>query len=97
MTLKREDVVHVAKLARLELASDEVEPMLRDLAQILDYVAELSALDTSAVAPTAQIAVQQAPLRDDTLRQGLSPELALSEAPRRAELGFAVPAFVDEP
>ena len=97
MTLKREDVIHVAKLARLELEDDEIEPMLRDLGQILDYVAELSALDTSAVPPTAQVAVQRAPLREDSLQPGLSPEVALAEAPRHSELGFAVPAFVEEP
>lgn len=97
MTLKREDVVHVAKLARLELTSDEIEPMLRDLGKILEYVAELSSLDTSDVPPTAQVAAPRAPLREDDLVPGLAPEQALAEAPRRAEHGFAVPAFVEEP
>jgi aspartyl-tRNA(Asn)/glutamyl-tRNA(Gln) amidotransferase subunit C len=97
MTLKREDVIHVANLARLQLASDEIEPILRDLAQIIDYVAELSALDTSSVPPTSQLAVELAPFRADVPAPGLPADVALAEAPRRSESSFAVPAFVEEP
>ena len=50
-----EDVERVAELAHLELAPEETESMLRDLNAILDYVAELNELDTSGVAPLAQV------------------------------------------
>lgn len=96
MAISREDVLHVAKLARLQLSSEEVEPLQRDLNQIIGYVGELAALDTSGVPPTAQVAVPAAPFRQDDQRPGLPPELALAEAPRSAEAGFAVPAFVEE-
>ena len=50
-----EDVERVAELAHLELAPDEMPGMVRDLNAILDYVAELNELDTSGVAPLAQV------------------------------------------
>jgi aspartyl-tRNA(Asn)/glutamyl-tRNA(Gln) amidotransferase subunit C len=96
MTLNRHDVLHVAALARLELSEPEVERMLRDLAQILGYVALLGEADIRDVAPTAQLAVPQAPLRPDEPTHGLSQSQALAAAPRQANGAFAVPAFVEE-
>ena len=95
MAITREDVLHVAKLARLQLADDEVDRMVRDLGRILDYVAELGAVDTRGIAPTAYVAVEAAPFRPDTRIESLPAGVALSEAPRHAEGGFAVPGFVD--
>jgi len=96
MAITRDDVVHVAKLARLELSEAEIERMVRDLGTILEHVAELSRVDTTGVAPTAYVAVESAPLRPDTVVPGVDRELALREAPRQEDGGFAVPAFVDE-
>ncbi len=96
MPITRDDVIHVARLARLELSEAEIERMVRDLGTILEHVAELSAVDTSGVAPTAYLAVEAAPLRADVVVPGVDRELALAEAPRHEGGGFAVPAFVDE-
>lgn len=96
MAITRETVLHVARLARLELRDDEAARMERDLGNILEYVAKLAELDTSDVPETAHIAVEAAPLRADEQRPGVPTELALAEAPRTAGGGFAVPAFVDE-
>lgn len=96
MAISREDVLHVAKLARLQLSPEEVAPLQRDLDQIICYVGELTALDTTGVLPTSQVVVPVAPFREDEQRPGLASELALAEAPRSAESGFAVPAFVEE-
>ncbi|HEX4336115.1 MAG TPA: Asp-tRNA(Asn)/Glu-tRNA(Gln) amidotransferase subunit GatC [Polyangiaceae bacterium] len=96
MAITREDVVHVAKLARLELSESEIERMVRDLGTILEHVAELSKVDTSNVEPTAYVAVDAAPLRPDEVIPGVPRELALREAPRHEDGGFAVPGFVDE-
>jgi len=96
MTITRETVLHIAKLARLELGGDEVDRMQQDLGKILDYVQLLSELDTENVAPTAQVAVESAPFREDAPEQSLPNDAALGEAPRRAGPAFAVPAFVDE-
>ncbi len=96
MAITRQDVLHVAELARLELREDEVERMMRDLGSILEYVAQLEELDTSEVPATAQVAVEAAPLRADERAPGLATDQALAEAPRTGDSSFAVPAFVDE-
>ncbi len=96
MAITRENVLHIAKLARLELSETEIDRMQRDLAGILDYVNQLSELDTSEVEATTQGALVAAPFRADEVRPSLSHELALGQAPRTASNGFAVPAFVDE-
>ncbi len=96
MAITREDVLHIAALARLELGDEEVGKMLRDLGSILEHVAELSELDTSNVPPTAYVAVEAAPFRPDVVHEGVARELALAEAARQAEGAFAVPGYVDE-
>lgn len=90
------DVEHIAALARLQLDADEAEQLMADLASILEYVEQLSELDTEAVPPTAQVSVEHAPLRADEIDRSLSREAVLSEAPRSAAGGFAVPAFVED-
>jgi aspartyl-tRNA(Asn)/glutamyl-tRNA(Gln) amidotransferase subunit C len=96
MAITRETVLHVAKLARLELEGDEVERMQRDLAKILGHVEQLAALSTDGIPATAQVAADRAPLREDTPLPSLEHERALAEAPRRGGGSFAVPGFVDE-
>jgi aspartyl-tRNA(Asn)/glutamyl-tRNA(Gln) amidotransferase subunit C len=96
MSIRKRDVIHVAKLAKLRLKDDEIDRMMHDLGRILDYVALLEELDTSNVPPTAHVAVSQTPLRDDQAKATLSTEDTLAEAPRRSGDGFAVPAFVSE-
>jgi aspartyl-tRNA(Asn)/glutamyl-tRNA(Gln) amidotransferase subunit C len=96
MSITKETVLHVARLARLELTEQEVATMQRDLGKILGHVEELSQLDTQGVAETAHVVAERAPLRADVQHQSLDTELALSEAPRRAGGAFAVPGFVDE-
>jgi aspartyl-tRNA(Asn)/glutamyl-tRNA(Gln) amidotransferase subunit C len=96
MAITRETVLHVAKLARLELGESEVERMQRDLGGILDYIALLSELDTEGVPETAHVAVAGMPFRDDRPVPGLPNEIALLEAPRKVDGSFAVPGFVDE-
>ena len=96
MAITRDTVLHVARLARLELDSNEIEALQRDLGSFLEYVETLNELDTSAIPETSQVAVVEAPLRQDEVRPGVNTELALSEAPRKSAGGFAVPAFVDE-
>jgi len=96
MAITRDNVLHVAKLARLELTEAEIDRMQRDLDGILEYVNQLSELDTQDVPATTQVAVVAAPFRGDEPRPSLPHDLALSQAPRSSSDGFAVPAFVDE-
>lgn len=96
MAITRENVLHVAKLARLELTEVEIDRMQRDLDGILEYVNQLSELDTKDVPATTQVAVVAAPFRSDEPRPSIPHDVALSQAPRSSSDGFAVPAFVDE-
>src|SRR5436190_24394828 len=96
MAITRETVLHVAKLARLELGDSEIDRMQKDLGNILEYVNSLAELDTASIEETTQVAVHGAPLRADVVQPSLDNAVALREAPRTAGGGFAVPAFVDE-
>jgi aspartyl-tRNA(Asn)/glutamyl-tRNA(Gln) amidotransferase subunit C len=96
MRIGRDDVLHASALARLELDDDETERLIRDLGRILEYVEQLSELDTEGVAPTAHVSNVAVALREDRLVAGVEHDVALAEAPRTAAGGFAVPAFVDE-
>jgi aspartyl-tRNA(Asn)/glutamyl-tRNA(Gln) amidotransferase subunit C len=89
-------VRHVARLSSLSLSDDEAARFTGELAKIVGYVAQLDALDTSGVPPTAHVQLDRMPLRADEPRPGLTHEEALAQAPRVEGEGFAVPAFVDE-
>ena len=94
--LGEEEVRKVAKLARLELRADEIVRMAAELSAIVGYVRQLEELDTSDVPPTAHVRLARVALREDAPRVGLTHDEALAEAPRVAQDGFAVPAFVDD-
>lgn len=96
MALARADLLHVAKLARLQLHEAEIEPLLADLDRIVSYVESLSEVDTSGVEPTSHFDYPRGPLRSDNAPSALTADAVLSAAPRHDGRGFAVPAFVDE-
>jgi aspartyl-tRNA(Asn)/glutamyl-tRNA(Gln) amidotransferase subunit C len=91
-TLAREDVLRIAELARLELTSDEIDLFTRQLADILAYVEQIRALDTTGVAPTSH-AINRPLERDDVANETLPRSEALANAPDAAtEAGlFKVP------
>lgn len=91
-----EEVRRIAGLAHLALSPEEAARMTRELGSILTYVRQLEAIDVTGVPPTAHVQIERLPLRADELQGGLEHEQALAEAPRVAQDGFAVPAFVDE-
>lgn len=81
MSLSREDVQHVASLARLGLSDDEVETMREQLSSILGHIEVLSQLDTEAIPPTAQVIALQNVLREDAVRESLPQETLMRMAP----------------
>ena len=95
-TIDRALVLHVAKLSSLSLSDPEAEKLAGELAKIVGHVAQLDALDTSAVEPTAHVFLDRMPWREDVPRPGLTHEQALAQAPSVEGDGFAVPAFVEE-
>jgi aspartyl-tRNA(Asn)/glutamyl-tRNA(Gln) amidotransferase subunit C len=90
--IDRHEVLHVARLARLHLAEEELEPMARELSAVLDHVAKISELDLDGVAPTAHVAEVTGRLRADEPRPSLPREVALSQAPAVSGEGFLVPS-----
>ena len=70
MSLTREEVAHIAQLARLELTDAELETYREQLSAILDHVAQLAELDTTGIPPTSSVLPDQAALRPDEPRPG---------------------------
>lgn len=95
MSIDRSTVEHTALLARLELTEEELERFTPQLAKILEAVAVLQRVDTSAVPPTASILPLQDVLREDEPRPGLSSEEALANAPDREGDLFRVQAVFE--
>jgi len=89
--ISREEVLRMAKLARLRLSDPEVRAMTRDLEAILSYVEQLQAVEPSDVIPTAHAIPLATPLRRDEPEGDLDPDLALANAPARQGTAFAVP------
>jgi aspartyl-tRNA(Asn)/glutamyl-tRNA(Gln) amidotransferase subunit C len=94
--LTPDEVTRLAKLSNLELTADEVSRITRDLGAILGYVRQLGEVDVEGVPPTTHVELDHLSLRRDEVAPSLPHELALREAPRTSEGGFAVPSFVDE-
>ena len=94
--ISRADVEHVAALARLGLADDEIELMVSQLNNILEAIAVLQDVDTSAVGPTAQVIPLENVMRDDEPRDGISRDAALANAPLREGAHLRVPVVLAE-
>jgi aspartyl-tRNA(Asn)/glutamyl-tRNA(Gln) amidotransferase subunit C len=90
--IEREQVLHVAKLARLGLSEEEVERMAGELSGILEHVDRIAELDLDDVEPTSHVVELENVLRADVPHQSLPPEVALSSAPDPAEGAFRVPS-----
>jgi aspartyl-tRNA(Asn)/glutamyl-tRNA(Gln) amidotransferase subunit C len=88
-------VRRIARLARLNLSEDEVRLFAGQLANILEYVRQIEALDTAGVELRAQPLAAADALRDDEPRGGLSQHQALANAPERHGDCFRVPSVID--
>jgi aspartyl-tRNA(Asn)/glutamyl-tRNA(Gln) amidotransferase subunit C len=102
MTVKvgLEDVKRVAELAHLELTPDESDNMVHDLNEILEYVAQLNELDTSSVAPLAQVTELESAesansLREDVVKPSLNRGVVMAEAPETDQAFFRVPKVIE--
>jgi aspartyl-tRNA(Asn)/glutamyl-tRNA(Gln) amidotransferase subunit C len=88
----REEVLHVARLARLALSEDELEPMARELSAVLDHIAKIGELDLADVPPTAHVVEVTGRLRPDEPRASLPRDVVLEQAPAVGGDGFLVPS-----
>jgi aspartyl-tRNA(Asn)/glutamyl-tRNA(Gln) amidotransferase subunit C len=90
--IERDEVLHVARLARLALSEEEIEPMARELSAIVDHVAKIGELDLDGVPPTAHVVEVTGRLREDVPHECLPREVALEQAPDANDEGFLVPS-----
>jgi len=90
--IDRDEVLHVARLARLELSEEEIEAMRRELSSVLDHVEKIGELELDGVPPTSHVADVTGALRDDEPEPCLPREVALAAAPAVRDGGFLVPS-----
>ncbi len=96
MTLSRQDVEKISLLARLQLTEDELTVMTDQLSQIVQYVDQLSELDTEQVEPMAHAADLVNVFAVDASRPSLDRDAALQNAPKRDEQCYRVPAVLGD-
>jgi aspartyl-tRNA(Asn)/glutamyl-tRNA(Gln) amidotransferase subunit C len=95
MKITKQEVQHVAKLARLELSEQEQDKLTDQLSNILTYVEKLNELDTQGVQPTAHVLDINNVMRDDTIVESLSQDRALANAPEKAAGHYKVPRIIE--
>ena len=96
MEISKEQVEHVARLARLEVSENEKSMFARQLSGILTYMDQLKELDTKGVEPTATVLPTDNVFRDDNVRPSLPQEKALANAPDQADGFFRVPKILED-
>ncbi len=96
MALTREEVQHVAWLARLQLTDEEIEAFREQLSAILEYAQMLEEVDLSAVPPTATVLPMRNVMREDEVRPSLPQDVVLANAPDTEDGYFRVRAVLSD-
>jgi aspartyl-tRNA(Asn)/glutamyl-tRNA(Gln) amidotransferase subunit C len=95
MKVSREEVLHIARLARVSLAEDEITRLSEQLSNLLDNFEVLQQVNTEGVPPTAQSVTLQSVMREDEIAPSLPPDEILANAPRREGDCFRVRAVLE--
>lgn len=90
--IERDQVLHVAKLARLRLSEEEVETMVGELSGILEHVDRIGNLDLEGVEPTSHVVALENVLRADEPRSSWPRDVVLEQAPEPQDGAFRVPS-----
>ena len=96
MAISIQDVEHVAALAKLSFTAEEKRRLALELSDILHYMEQLNALDTSHVEPLSHVIETGNVFRADDIRQGLDRDEALKNAPAKSEKFFRVPRVIGD-
>ena len=96
MKIRKDEVEHVARLARLDIAENEKDSFSEQLSQILKFMDQLGTVDTEGVPQTATVLDQTNVFRDDVPRTSLSVEQATANAPQSEEGFFIVPKILSD-
>ena len=95
MTIDQETVDKIAHLARLELSGDEKQEMIKDMSKILDFMAKLNEINTSGIEPLVYMTNEVNVLREDEVKQEITHEEALQNAPKHDDDYFLVAKVID--
>ncbi len=95
MKITKDEVLHVAHLARLTVAESMVDQFARQIGRILEYVETLNALDTAGVAPTSHAMDMCNAFREDVLCASIDRTSALANAPEQDSESFIVPKVIE--
>ena len=93
--ITKDDVIHVAKLARLSLSEEEIVKFGAQMETILEHASAVSKIDTTGIVPTSHPLKMQNVLREDVVGPSLSQDQALSGAPNAQDGRFMVPQILD--
>ena len=94
MSITKDNVLHVAGLARLELSEGEVEKYEAELNDVLKFMDKLNELDTQGIEPTAHVLEINNVFREDIVEESFEVEDILSNAPDREDDYFKVPSIL---
>jgi aspartyl-tRNA(Asn)/glutamyl-tRNA(Gln) amidotransferase subunit C len=90
--IDRDEVLHIARLARLRLSDEEIQRMSRELSSVLDHIERIGEIDLEGVEPTSHVEELENVLREDVPRPSTPRERVLDQAPEPAGDGFRVPS-----
>lgn len=96
MKISKQEVIDTAELARLYFEEQEIEKFTEQLGNILEYIEDLSELNTDNVDPTSHVLEITTPLREDKVKQLITTEEALQNAPEKDEDFFVVPKVIED-
>jgi len=94
MKITKNEVLHVADLARLDLDEESIDKFAGQIGEILEYVDTLNKLDTKGITPTSHAIFLNNAFREDEEKQHLDTDAALANAPEKEDGGFIVPKVV---
>lgn len=94
--ISRDEVAHLADLARIDLSEDELQQLAPQLSVILDSIASIQGVASDDIPPTSHALPLTNVFRDDVVVPGLTPEQALSGAPEAEDGRFSVPRILGE-
>ncbi|HHV46774.1 MAG TPA: Asp-tRNA(Asn)/Glu-tRNA(Gln) amidotransferase subunit GatC [Tissierellia bacterium] len=93
--VSKEVVKHMAQLCKLEFSDEELDNFTEEFSKIVEYVAQLTEIDTEGVEPTYNISQKIQPLREDVIRESLSREEVLKNAPEEQYGYFKLPSVIE--
>ncbi len=95
MALGKAEVQKIARLARIAVKDEELEPLARELSGILGWVEQLGKVDVEDVEPMTSVVAMSLPMRKDEVTDGGHPEDVLANAPERSGGYFVVPKVIE--